>query len=432
MANNRLDVVIFGASGFTGKHTILEGVKLLENLTWGIAGRNEDKLKATLKEIGAKVNKDLSNTPIILADVTDENQLKNLAEQAKIIVNCCGPYRFYGEPVVKACINAGTHHVDVSGEPEYMERIQLEYDALAREKGVYIVSACGFDSIPADMGIQFFEQHFDGEVHAIETYLKSWVEGPVNGASIHYGTWESAVYGLASTQNLVAIRKKLFKEALPYSKPKLQKRPTIHNNELVHAWCLPFLGSDRPVALRTQRYFYEHEKKCPIQVQCYIQFQSLLSVIFVSILASIFALLSTWSFGRKLLLNHPKLFSLGYFSHDGPTEETMNNTKFSVTFYGDGWPKEEKLLEPSDSHTTAPTKRLITRVTASNPGYGATCIALLLSATTILKETDKLPGNGGVLPPGACFAKTNLISNLCKNGFTFEVISGQENQSESE
>lgn len=76
-------------------------------------------------------------------------------------------------------INAGTHHVDVSGEPEYMEKIQLEYNDLASEKGVYIVSACGFDSIPADLGVQFFEKHFDGEVHSIETYLKSWNEGEV-------------------------------------------------------------------------------------------------------------------------------------------------------------------------------------------------------------------------------------------------------------
>lgn len=48
----------------------------------------------------------------------DEESIKKMAEQAKIIVNCCGPYRFYGEPVVKACIAAKTHHVDVSGEPQ--------------------------------------------------------------------------------------------------------------------------------------------------------------------------------------------------------------------------------------------------------------------------------------------------------------------------
>lgn len=79
-------------------------------------------------------------------------------------------------------INAGTHHVDVSGEPQFMERMQLEYNDLAREKGVYIVSACGFDSIPADLGMVFLEKHFDGEVHSVETYLKSWPTGPVSGA----------------------------------------------------------------------------------------------------------------------------------------------------------------------------------------------------------------------------------------------------------
>lgn len=63
-----------------------------------------------------------------------------------------------------------------------MERMQLEYNDLAREKGVYIVSACGFDSIPADMGMVFLENHFDGEVHSVETYLKSWPVGPVSGA----------------------------------------------------------------------------------------------------------------------------------------------------------------------------------------------------------------------------------------------------------
>lgn len=79
-------------------------------------------------------------------------------------------------------MNAGTHHVDVSGEPQYMEQMQLKYNDEANEKGVYIVSACGFDSIPADMGLQFFEKHFDGDVHSVETYLKTWTEGSVGRA----------------------------------------------------------------------------------------------------------------------------------------------------------------------------------------------------------------------------------------------------------
>lgn len=80
------------------------------------------------------------------------------------------------------------------------------------------------------------------------------------------------------------------------------------------------------------------------------------------------------------------------FSHEGPTEETMRNTKFSITFYGKGWPKEEALAESTDTHTDPPTKTLITKVSGTNPGYGATCVSLLLSATTILKENALMPG----------------------------------------
>lgn len=134
MANDRLDVVIFGASGFSkytslfifyclassqrfvklfkfiliiphlhthikslsytaGKYTVLEGVKLLENLSWGVAGRDEEKLKRTLKEVGDKVGKDLSTIPIIVADVKDENSLQKMAERAKVI-NRCFPTSF--------------------------------------------------------------------------------------------------------------------------------------------------------------------------------------------------------------------------------------------------------------------------------------------------------------------------------------------------
>lgn len=187
----KLDVIIFGASEFTGKYAVVEGVKVLKDLSWGVAGRNKEKLENVLKEAGEKTKTDLSTTPINIADINDENSLKAMAERCKVLVNCCGPYRFYGEVAVKTCINAGTHHVDVSGEPQYMEQMQLKYNDLAKEKGVYVVSACGFDSIPADLGTVFVENHFDGVVNSVETYLESWQEGgDKGGAAIHYETWE--------------------------------------------------------------------------------------------------------------------------------------------------------------------------------------------------------------------------------------------------
>ena len=87
----------------------------------------------------------------------------------------------------------------------------------------------------------------------------------------------------------------------------------------------------------------------------------------------------------------PRLFSLGFVSHEGPSESSMQNTEFLMTFNGEGWGKDEKLVEPTDQYKSPPSKTMKTRVSAMNPGYGATCVALLLSATTILKESAKMP-----------------------------------------
>lgn len=102
--------------------------------------------------------------------------------------------------------------------------MQLEYNKAAQEAGVYMISACGFDSIPCDIGIMYTQQQFDGEINSIETYLNSWNTGNARGASIHYGTWESAVYGLAHQNELRALRQKLYPKKLPDLKPKLKTK----------------------------------------------------------------------------------------------------------------------------------------------------------------------------------------------------------------
>lgn len=100
----------------------------------------------------------------------------------------------------------------------------------------------------------------------------------------------------------------------------------------------------------------------------YFAFSSLVATLFMAFFGMVFGIMTKFSFTRKLLLNNPKFFSLGFFSREGPSEETMENTKFSITFHGQGWPKEEALSESSDQHTTPPSKTLTTRVTATNPG----------------------------------------------------------------
>uniref|UniRef100_A0AAG5CT88 Saccharopine dehydrogenase NADP binding domain-containing protein n=1 Tax=Anopheles atroparvus TaxID=41427 RepID=A0AAG5CT88_ANOAO len=444
----KLDVIIFGATGFTGKYTVLESIKLLTGMRWGIAGRSQNKLQGVLKEIGDKANTDLSHVPIVLADVDNQDSLNNMARECRVIVNCCGPYRLFGEPVLKACLAERTHHVDVSGEPQFLEGMQLKYHEAAKEKGVYLISACGFDSIPADMGTVFLEQQFDGVVNSVESYIVSKQKGRRELGAIHYGTWASAVHAIANMDEVGQIRRKLFEKKLPDVKPKLKERPTLHRSPNGNKWSLPFQGADRSCVARTQRFFYETENKRPLQMRAYISFGGIAEVIAVSFVGAVFWLMVKTSFGRRMLLNHPRLFSLGMVSHEGPSDEAMNNTQFALYFEGRGW--EEKLASPEDQYTTPPNKVIRTKVAGTNPGYGATCVALVLSARTILQDSDKMPGryrkvyfthlslsfnvcflifaifSGGYLTPGAAFAKMNLIDELCKNGFTFEVLSSSK------
>jgi short subunit dehydrogenase-like uncharacterized protein len=157
--------------------------------------------------------------------VQDEKSLKQMARKARIVINCCGPYRFFGEPVVKACVEEGSHHVDVSGEPQYMETMQLKYHSAAEEKGIYIISACGVDCIPTDLGVAFLQQKFIGTLNSVDIYLELWEEGEKTpGPAINYGTWESAVYILAHVKELKTLRRQLFTTPLPNFKPKLEPK----------------------------------------------------------------------------------------------------------------------------------------------------------------------------------------------------------------
>ncbi|KAK0097961.1 hypothetical protein PV326_012271 [Microctonus aethiopoides] len=422
MAEKRLDILIFGATGFTGKYTVKEAARLCKNnpFSWGVAGRNKERLNNVIKEFAP----DFGDIPVVIADIKDEKSLENMAKMCKVVVNCCGPYRFYGEAVVKACINSGTHHVDVSGEPQYMEEIQLQYNKAAQDAGVYVISACGFDSIPCDLGIIFAQQKFKGEINSIETYLNCWTKHNKSSAVIHYGTWESVIHSLNHANELRDLRTKLFPNKLPKFEPKLQSRGFVHRNAISEGWSVPFLGSDRSVAYRSQYFLYEHDKVRPAQLQTYMTLKSMLSFISLTCIGAVFSLMTKCKCGRSLLLMYPRFFSCGLVSHEGPDPEAMEKTYFSLTLNANGW--KDKLTEPTDKHTNPMDKQMIVKVSGTNPGYGATCTMLMISALTVLNEADKMPNNGGVLPPGAAFAKTTLIDQLNNNNVKFEVISSIE------
>ena len=148
MVSRPYDVVVYGATGFTGK-LICEylGRKLAaerEHFAFAIAGRNHAALAAVADRCG--------NPPIIIADATDPSSLRNMAAQARAVVSSVGPFTLYGEPLVEACIASSTHYCDTTGEVNFVLRLLKRHHEAAARRGIKLVPCCGMDCIPVDLG----------------------------------------------------------------------------------------------------------------------------------------------------------------------------------------------------------------------------------------------------------------------------------------
>ncbi|KJE89474.1 saccharopine dehydrogenase [Capsaspora owczarzaki ATCC 30864] len=413
------DAIVFGATGFTGAMVVEDIARSnKDKLSWAVAGRNKAKLQEVLNNVASTLNdQSIKNIPLVIADVADEASLKAMAQRARVILDCVGPYRFYGEQVVKACIDAGTDFLDVSGEPQYLETIALKYHKQAEEKGVIVVNTCGFDSIPADLGTAFAVQQFGTPelVSNIESYL-SIHSGP-EGMGGHYATYESAVHGFGARGELDQLRRQAGASArLPIVAPPIKRRAGAFFHKESDRWCMPFMGADASVVRRTQRVNYEARGVSPIQYGAYFTISSFWTLILFFFFGSIFQLFARYPFGRKILLKHPKLFTFGLFSHEGPTRRQLNTTSFSMTFYALGYSSKDAV------ETKRPDKKIVTRVAGPEPGYIATPIFLVQSALVLLQERKTIPYKGGVLTPAAAFAQTSLIERLQQHGVNFSVI----------
>lgn len=416
----KYDVIVFGASGVTGQYVVEELANYIKDIKWSIAGRDKNKLKSVLIDVGKYIDKQLDDIDIIVADVNDDSSMEEMCKNTKIVINCVGPYRFSGEKVIQHCIKNKTHHVDVSGEPQFLESVQLKYFEEAKKQNIYIVGACGFDSIPCDVGLEFLRKKFGGEVNSVETYMKA--QRPP-GSTVNFGTWQSAIYGLAHADDLKPLRKqlreKLFTKSLPKPDYRLKRRGMLFNSDVAQGWCIPFIGSDRSVVLRTQMYNYQFRNERPIQIQAYMKTYSLLYALATLLMGAIFMLMTKFAMGRYLLEKFPEIFSLGVFSRTPPTREQSEGGYFKLIFKAKGW--TEKLLDSSDKHMEPPNKTVKAVLTGPDPGYITTAICIVSSALMILQEKEKLPESGGVFTPGAAFSNTSIMEKLDARGIKMSI-----------
>ena len=153
-----LDIVLFGATGFTGALTAdYLAHNGPEGLRWALAGRSLDKLEKVRAQVGSDVE-------LIVADSGDPVALADLAARTKVVISTVGPYVGRGEALVGACADAGTDYCDITGEGEFVDPMYVAHHATAVSSGARLVHGCGFDSIPYDLGAMFTVEHLPADV----------------------------------------------------------------------------------------------------------------------------------------------------------------------------------------------------------------------------------------------------------------------------
>ena len=156
MSSSKFDIVVYGATGFTGQ-LVAEYLAAAyggdANLKWAMAGRSKDKLATVRDAIGAP-----ADTPLIVADAGDPASLKAMVAQTRAVITTVGPYQFYGNDVLAACVEAGVDYFDLCGEPLWMRQMIDKHEAAAKASGARIVFSCGFDSVPFELGALFVQE----------------------------------------------------------------------------------------------------------------------------------------------------------------------------------------------------------------------------------------------------------------------------------
>ncbi len=401
MTDRAFDIVLFGATGFTGRLV----AEYLANhapadVKIALAGRNTQKLEG----IRAGLPERAKSWPLLVADSGDAASLATLAAQTRVVCTTVGPYAKYGLPLVEACANAGTHYCDLAGEPNFMRDAIDRHHAAAKESGARIVHACGFDSIPSDLGVLMLHEALGPLTRA--TYVVEIFKGGASG-----GTVASALNGLDEAKTNRTKRKVMVD---PYAlSPDRAKEPDLGDerdlasfrfDDFVGQWIAPFIMAsvNTRVVRRSNALLGYAFGKC----FKYAEVTGMKKGVGAMIKAAAFtaglgAFMAGVMFGPTRKLIESRLPKPG----EGPSEKTRKSGFLRVRLFGESesFVRKSVLIEGK-----------------GDPGYQLTPLLLGESALCLARDEEKLPRVAGVLTPATAMGRT-LTERLVAAGMVFKV-----------
>jgi short subunit dehydrogenase-like uncharacterized protein len=387
MADN-FDIVLFGATGFTGGLTaryLAEHVP--EGCRWALAGRNKAKLESVRAELAAD-HPGCADLPLLHAEVEDPDSLRAVASAARVVATTVGPYTRYGGPLVAACAAEGTHYLDLTAEPEFIDLTYLRHQETATRTGARLVHCCGFDSVPADLGALFTVQRLpEGVPLSVKAFVRT--RAGFSSGTIHSALTIFERRGAAAR----AAKERRAVEPKPAGRRIGRVKQHLHHEAAVGRWGLPLPTIDPMVVRRSaaalDRYGpdfrYGHYLGVPLPVAL-----GLLGGAGV-----FFTAMGVPALRSRLL----KRFQPG----EGPSAELRAKSWFRVEFVGVGG-----------------DQRVVTSVSGGDPGYTETS-KILAEAALCLAFDSGLPEVAGQLTPAVAMGDA-LIRRLTDAGLVFQVV----------
>ncbi|KAJ6788216.1 hypothetical protein PWT90_02181 [Aphanocladium album] len=416
--NRKYDIVVLGATGYTGQLTAeYIASHLPTNLKWAVAGRSEAKLQAVVEDC-KQYNADRTPPAIEIADVGDEEGLKALAVKTKALLSTVGPYCKYGEKVFKACAEAGTHYFDVTGESVWVGKMIEKYDSVAKDSGAIMVPQIGVESAPSDLTTWLLAEHVREELDADTkevTITIHKLKGTPSGGTL------ATVLGLFDVFSLSEIRAAFSPFALSptprVEKPERQSLPVAHalfgshyNKHLGRLSSSLADSTDAAIVERTWGLLPEiPSRKAEFYGdkfvwKQYMRVDNIFQGFFVHwglVWASVFlALLPPVRSLLKRFVTQPG---------GGPDREARS--KELLEYRG--------IAVPDDDETN---QKAFAKARYDGSPYVLTAIFLAEGAATVLQDDVKL--DGGVYTP-ACLGQS-FIDRLDAAGFHFEVETVEE------